>query len=495
MLVLASASSSWAQIKTIEPTQESGNPEQPTIYQMTVSAAAEPKPALKYHFLVPPVDQIHGNAATLYYKSLGFEGPDQINAVWKLMSDDETDHLLFEAPLDQFPKDKAAEVTAWLQDDQGYKSWLTKAAQCDYCDWEDQIREQGMYTLLPLAQKTRGLAEALALRARWLMAQNKPEEAIEMLRLNYALGEALGHGTTLIHSLIGIAIQGITNEQTSTLISLDHSPNLYWALTDLAVHPVNIRQAMSYESHFWPFTIHELADLDRRALTADEALTVATQLLETQRAWTIRKPKPMDPNVRQAELLGLAVALYPQARSYLLDHGYKAEQIEVMPVLQTVLLMWWKQFELVRDDTFKWLTLSDDEIRLNLARMEEGVRAAETRGEGGVFTEALPAIQATVGAHFRHQRKINLLRTVEALRMYAADHSRWPEKLDDVTQVPVPLDPWTQKPFDYSVKDGVAILEAPRKPKAPWPLETDERFELTLRSADAKPQPTHLQEK
>src|SRR3954470_6265150 len=27
---------------------------QPTIFRMTVSPAAEPKPALKYHFLVPP---------------------------------------------------------------------------------------------------------------------------------------------------------------------------------------------------------------------------------------------------------------------------------------------------------------------------------------------------------------------------------------------------------------------------------------------------------
>jgi len=467
-------------------------PEQIEVIKLTVSPAAEPKPALKYRFLVPPVDQIHGNAATLYYKAMIFEGPDQIGALAKLESDDETDHLLFEAPLDQLPQEKAEEVTAWLRSDQGYVLWLAKAAQCDGCDWEDQIREQGIYTLLPQAQKSRSLARAIALRARLLMAQHKPDEALELLRLNYALGENLGKGTTLVQSLVGLAIQNLTHEQTRTFISLEGSPNLYWALTDLATQPVDIREALSYESRFWDFTIHELADIDRRVLSPDEALTVATKLLEAQRGWSIHPPQRGEPSL---QIFALAVSLYPQARSYLLNAGYTAERIEAMPVLQTVLLMWWKQFQLVRDDTFKWFSLPDDEVRQNLTRSEDDVRAAALQGKGGIFTDALPAIQACVNAQFRHQRETNLLRTVEALRMYAAEHGRWPEKLDDITQVPVPVDPWTQKPFDYSLKDGVASLEAPHTPKAPWPIDADQRYELTLRPADAKTHDISSQEK
>ena len=41
----------------------------------------------------------------------------------------------------------------------------------------------------------------------------------------------------------------------------------------------------------------------------------------------------------------------------------------------------------------------------------------------------------------RQDRNINQLRTVEALRLYAAAHGKLPEKLTDITDVPIPLDP------------------------------------------------------
>ena len=50
----------------------------PPSYKMTVSPAPEPKPALKLHFLTLPVDQVEGNAATFYYKSMIIEGPDYL---------------------------------------------------------------------------------------------------------------------------------------------------------------------------------------------------------------------------------------------------------------------------------------------------------------------------------------------------------------------------------------------------------------------------------
>src|SRR5262249_15731723 len=41
-------------------------------------------------------------------------------------------------------------------------------------------------------------------------------------------------------------------------------------------------------------------------------------------------------------------------------------------------------------------------------------------------------------------------RAIEALRMYAAEHGKWPQRLEDVTEAPVPEDPFTAKPFQYS---------------------------------------------
>src|SRR5262249_55047206 len=67
-LLFPAADTARPQIQTIEAEN------QPTPFRMTVSAAPEPQPALKYRFLVPPVDQIQGNAATYYYKALAYSG-------------------------------------------------------------------------------------------------------------------------------------------------------------------------------------------------------------------------------------------------------------------------------------------------------------------------------------------------------------------------------------------------------------------------------------
>ena len=46
--------------------------------------------------------------------------------------------------------------------------------------------------------------------------------------------------------------------------------------------------------------------------------------------------------------------------------------------------------------------------------------------------------------------------------MYAAEHAgSLPSKLDEIRQVPVPLNPATGKPFVYHLDGAVAVLELP----------------------------------
>jgi hypothetical protein len=57
-------------------------------------------------------------------------------------------------------------------------------------------------------------------------------------------------------------------------------------------------------------------------------------------------------------------------------------------------------------------------------------------------------------------RKIAALQCIEGLRLYAGSHDgKLPEKLSDVTEVKIPVDPVTKKPFSYKSTGSEAVLE------------------------------------
>ena len=264
---------------------------------------------------------------------------------------------------------------------------------------------------------------ALALRARLQIAQGKTDDAIETLRAGYCWSRNWGHAPSIIQCFIGCAFHSILDPQTCTLIGQENSPNLYWALTDLALEPIDFHEALSHESKIWEFSLHGVEDLDRRILTVEEANKLATEIPQIV-------SRRGDENL--ATTILWAVQLEPQARKFLLANGYTAEKLDAMPVLQVAMLYRWRQFQIVRDDCFKFLELPDADSRGMASRADEAVKAAYARGEGTPFTNLLPAIHAATYARLRSMRQVNLLRTVEALRMYAAERGRWPEKLDDI---------------------------------------------------------------
>jgi hypothetical protein len=62
----------------------------------------------------------------------------------------------------------------------------------------------------------------------------------------------------------------------------------------------------------------------------------------------------------------------------------------------------------------------------------------------------------------RLERKIDVLRVFEALRLYAAGHhGKLPETLANVTEAPIPKDPVTGKAFEYKLTGDRATLRGP----------------------------------
>jgi tetratricopeptide (TPR) repeat protein len=59
----------------------------------------------------------------------------------------------------------------------------------------------------------------------------------------------------------------------------------------------------------------------------------------------------------------------------------------------------------------------------------------------------------------RLDRHITVLQCIESIRLYAGSHGgKFPEKLSDVTNIKIPVDPITQNPFSYKNTGSEAVL-------------------------------------
>jgi hypothetical protein len=97
-----------------------------------------------------------------------------------------------------------------------------------------------------------------------------------------------------------------------------------------------------------------------------------------------------------------------------------------------------------------------------------------------VLVGLLPAaVEKVYQVEVRLDRRVAALRVVEALRLHAAAHSgKLPGSLAELTEVPIPPDPATGKPFEYRLDGSTASLSGPPAGMPPpWPS-----FKVTVRN-------------
>ena len=339
---------------------------------------------------------------------------------------------------------------------------LRRASRCEYCDWQLPLEEGFFAMLIPEAQQMRSFARILAAKARLEIAEGQYDEAVETLQMGYALGRHVADGETIVHGLVGIAISGIMSRQVLDLIRQPDAPNLYWALTMLPRPLISVKPGIEAEMNSVYLTFPELRDLDDATRSPEhwrESLLRVWQKL----AKLSNGPGDM---VRPELLTMLTIKGYPVAKQALIQQGRSPEEVEAMPVSQVVLLYTRQIYEELRDDIFKWFYVPYWEAREGKDRAEDRVQrvAREHREIVPLATMLLPAVGAFQQAVARCDREIAVLRTIEALRIYAAAHDgRLPEKLSDLT-VPVPVDPLTGKPFVYQLRDDAAVITGPPLP-------------------------------
>jgi hypothetical protein len=422
--------------------------------RLTLPPAREQAPALKFALLPETRQQTPGNAALLYYRAFSPEWLTHRQPDFRKQFNDWLDN----------PKQKPKSELRWVLNYRPLDE-VARAARRSYCDWEmtERLRKDGIGMLLPDVQSMREFGSLLSLRARIEMEAGEHEKVHQTLQTGFALSRHVAEGPTLIQSLVGIAIQAIMMRELENWLETPGAPNLYWPLSNLPTPYVDLRKPLQGEK----IIIESLFPGVREALIEHKPPAVPLQtMLNALTFVNDSRPGPSDEMSSLPQRVGMAVyaaKVYPEARKSLRVQGWKEKDIETMSITQAALLFEVFNYDRVYDDLIKWYGLPFWQARAGMQKVQKTLRPGGVDENIGLVLARLlvPATDKVMVAGVRTDRRIAALRCIEAMRMYAADKGQWPEKLDDITEVPIPPDPFTGKQFRYAVKGNQAILSGP----------------------------------
>jgi len=450
------------------------------VVKLTVSPAGRPVPALNIRLTPKVRELVPGNAAALYYRAilelqakLGDSEADRERRTardgdWLELSADEMPLPVAKRALDTWHS-PLTEVTVGAGRAQAV--------------WDLPLREHGVATLLPEVQETRSLARLLALRARIAIVEHRFDDAAADLRTIFRMSQHVGESGSLISSLVGVACDGMALAQVEQWVGTADSPNLYWALTALPTPLVDTAIGLESE-HLWFEADLPYLDLLTTSILSTEQAHELKQSLSRFLAMASDQPSfELPAGVRvptSSEVAQFipALAAYPTAKRELIERGRNAADVERMPVAQVVVLRWVEDYRDRLDEMIAWGQRPFPEALPALDELDKQLANTHDSPTSLFSRLLLPAVGAARRAGARTEQRVAALRVIEALRLYAASHAgRLPATLDEITEVPVPLDPVVGQPFIYDLRDSTATLRSSR----PELVYIDIRYEITMR--------------
>ncbi|MFA5864250.1 MAG: hypothetical protein WC975_06140 [Phycisphaerae bacterium] len=443
-----------------QQTQKAQQEKMPVI-QLTIRPAAEPRPALKYQFLPPVLDETPGNAALLYHTAIEIVS----NADQKEKNKKIKDWV--DLPLNKLPSSKEVdELTAY----KAAMPYIELASQRERCDWERPMSE-GFNLDLPDLSSMRSIARYVALQTRMQISKEHLGTAIHTLQTGFSISRHIADGSTVICDLVGIAIGDMMLKQVEQLIQAPGAPNFYWALTSLPCPFVNIHRSIQQESFVLYRTYPFLLDLETKPPTLQQYHTLNDVLVRIVTVTT---------ETSQKKLTDMAIKDdYPNAKRYLIEQGKSSQQVEAMPALQAVLIYYVRTYENARDDIFKWFNVPYWQGRDGVGQEEQQIDKLIKQVPNNKFLVLARSFGRFYFIATNLDRHIAALRCIEAVRLFAAAHNnKLPNSLNDITEVPIPNDPMSGKQFVYTVSGSKAILES--SPPPGHPAHDGIKYEITL---------------
>jgi len=441
--------------------------------RLTVQPMAAPKPALKYQLLPELRELKPGNAAQNYLKCF------MEQRYFFFTKESAAERARYQTmPLGELPVDNLLHYggSALRQAD-----W---AARLDALDWQtlDRIQNGGMETLSDELGPLQDLAAALQVRFRAEVAGKHFDDAIRTAKTMFALARHLGEHPTEVADLVGLWVAHRSLGTLEEMVQQPGCPNLYWALTDLPCPLVDLRKGVQGD--------RTLVATDLRSVRDDAAMTDAEiEKFVSHLSGVMgfaREQAGLPPRSVRARLQAMVkdAERVRAARGRLSAGCFGPDMLKMFSAMrviatfsptQVILVDEKRNYEIQRDERMKLLALP-------LWQIDAMVSGKEQASDGnGLFADLLPHIIKLRRTQGRLEQQIALLRHVEAVRHYAAEHGcKPPAKQSDIS-VPLPIDPVTGKPFDYTLDGATAHIRRSSIQAAETDRESNVHYAVTFR--------------
>ncbi len=209
------------------------------------------EPAQTYQLIIPADKQKDADALPLYEQAIQLM-PKDVDK--KQISD------WLDLPLEQFPQEQAE---AMIQKHIESLKLVARASRCRECNWPEW--KPGMQ--VPDLNRYRELAFVIRLWARLEISRGQYDSALAAMQTLLGMARHLGQAPTIIQTLVGTAVAGLTCGEIELFVQGKNFPNLYAALTNLPKPLINIENAIENEKRL-SGSVSEDAGIDRVRLIA-----------------------------------------------------------------------------------------------------------------------------------------------------------------------------------------------------------------------------------
>jgi hypothetical protein len=440
---------------------DSTNPAPETLIRLNVRPVPAPKPALRYQLLPELGEMSPGNPIHNYLRcSVEQQGVFFDKEALRRRED------LLVMPLQELAVRGAQDYgrVALSQAD--------RAARLDNPDWQIllKLKADGIAVKIPDVQALRPVAAALKVRFRAEVALGRFEDAIGTAKTLFAMSRHLGEHPTFVGNLVGMAVAYEAIGPLEEMLEQPACPNLYWALSNLPDPLVPLDKGAAGE-RMW--TLGVCQDLDATSPMSAEQIN---KFIEQKDEYLgVENPAKEGRGVRGwLDARTKDEAVVRAARRRLVEYGIPEARLLRFSASQVILLDEKRELEVRFDELMKAITFPAWQFEAVTAGMP-------SNKEPALFADALvPAVATVRRAQGRLEQRIALLRHVEALRLFAAEHEgAWPASLSAVT-VPLPDDPFTGKPFRYVPIGETAHLRGSPPPGMENDTAYRVHYEITL---------------